>query len=470
MISNPHPVTYPEPGGPWQDETGLNEAGCISYSELHILVSLAQKMFGTSAAFISILGRQYQWFLAGSGLDTSPTPLTVSVCKTIVFDQGSCCVPDTHAEASLAGNPYVSVPGGIRFYAGVPIIIEHPDTGAKTCGAFCIADTVPRNRDEIDLKQLADLASIAQSLIEARIQKFKAMSALDELRLSHKSIARREVQLLQAEKLVAIGSWRLNIETQEIEWSPGVYAIHELPIAKTPPLATALSYYPQEARAMLEHAIGSAIKIGKSFDLYLDFLPHPDRPKRVHVVGDVEYDEGKAVGVIGVFRDVTSQYALEQSLEARATTDPLTGLNNRAWAERTLDQIIAENGPHLPLAVLMIDLNGFKAVNDSGGHARGDAALVTVANRIRSFIRPGCSVARYGGDEFIVILHGSDNARSVHQLAPAIDAALNFTVACAGHSIWISAALGVATLQGGDTRDSLIDRADRQMYLAKAAA
>lgn len=110
-----------------------------------------------------------------------------------------------------------------------------------------------------------------------------------------------------------------------------------------------------------------------------------------------------------------------------------------------------------PLVVAFIDVNGLKAVNDTGGHARGDAVLRTVANAVRANLRPYDLIVRYGGDEFICGLYGLDMPEATNRLA-----AVN--VALAGGQEQTSVTIGLAELQADDTLETLVDRADAALY------
>ncbi|MGH9477000.1 MAG: GGDEF domain-containing protein [Terriglobales bacterium] len=149
---------------------------------------------------------------------------------------------------------------------------------------------------------------------------------------------------------------------------------------------------------------------------------------------------------------------------ALAETDPLTSLGNRRRAENTAQQALLEG---LPVSVLMLDLNSFKTINDTYGHAQGDSLLRSVAHHVRRAVRQVDAVCRWGGDEFVVIMH--DTRLDVALLAAIrirAEAFGDFVLTRAGENVKvvISTSIGAAESQPADTADSLIERADREMY------
>jgi diguanylate cyclase len=156
----------------------------------------------------------------------------------------------------------------------------------------------------------------------------------------------------------------------------------------------------------------------------------------------------------------------ELDLRYQASHDALTRLANRQlFGERVQAALAAAH--HDPgLAVLLVDLDDFKTVNDSLGHAVGDGLLVAVAERLRHCVRPGDTVARLGGDEFAVLLEGA-RTDAVVEVADRILASLGRPVLAHGHKLLIQASIGVATARSGDDAGELLRNADVAMYAAK---
>ena len=175
----------------------------------------------------------------------------------------------------------------------------------------------------------------------------------------------------------------------------------------------------------------------------------------------------------GTVRDVTAQMRVQQELEHNALHDLLTGLPNRVFFERQLEQAIvhAQASGDYHYAVLFFDLDGFKLVNDSLGHASGDELLVQIATSLRTNLGDHCLLARYGGDEFTLLPHGPCSRARAEQLAQRVLALLagSFEVA-GGHRVFSGASVGVV-LGSAEYRspDQLLRDADTAMYRAKAS-
>jgi len=173
-------------------------------------------------------------------------------------------------------------------------------------------------------------------------------------------------------------------------------------------------------------------------------------------------------GVVTTLRDVTAERALQRDLAHRASHDELTGLaNTRLWGETVAFENERRRDPGEGTAVLFIDLDNFKEINDRHGHPVGDAVLAEVARRIRSVLRAGDIPARVGGDEFAVLLRGLshvDDARAVAQrLAEALAAPMTVESAM----LEPRASIGLAHAQGPARVETLIQQADTALYAAK---
>lgn len=161
----------------------------------------------------------------------------------------------------------------------------------------------------------------------------------------------------------------------------------------------------------------------------------------------------------------------ERELEHLARHDALTGLANRLFLNDRIERAVARarrSGGNV--ALLMIDLDGFKQVNDAHGHAVGDELLVIIAGRLRESVRETDTVARLGGDEFVVLLEDTRHPEGTSQIVEKLIAAVRLPVMLDAGAIEVSASIGIAcTPQHTDDADDLLERADAAMYNAKAA-
>ncbi|TAL13402.1 MAG: EAL domain-containing protein [Frankiales bacterium] len=176
-----------------------------------------------------------------------------------------------------------------------------------------------------------------------------------------------------------------------------------------------------------------------------------------------QLDDPSVRGIVGNARDVHERHVLERRLAHAAFHDPLTGLGNLARTRALLER--AHAGPR-EATVLLVDLDGFKAVNDTFGHAHGDALLCQVAERLTSCVRAGDEVTRIGGDEFVLVLDGPQDAAAVSARVLAV---LREPVPVAGTTVSVRASLGVAVTAGADGPDEVLRNADLAMYVSKSA-
>jgi diguanylate cyclase (GGDEF)-like protein/PAS domain S-box-containing protein len=175
--------------------------------------------------------------------------------------------------------------------------------------------------------------------------------------------------------------------------------------------------------------------------------------------------------VIGSLRDVSERKAETEALQYQALHDPLTGLANRTFLQERLEETIRAGERDMkPCAVLLMDLDGFKSVNDSLGHQAGDRLLLQVAERMRRVLRKADTVARYGGDEFAVVPWGATDVSRAVLIAEKILNAMDQPFAIDDQSISVSLSIGIAAFpQHADDALTLIRRADVAMYTAKRA-
>ncbi|MCB0918839.1 MAG: PAS domain S-box protein [Actinobacteria bacterium] len=185
------------------------------------------------------------------------------------------------------------------------------------------------------------------------------------------------------------------------------------------------------------------------------------------------FDDAESDGLLQV-EDVTAQVAAEEQLRYQALHDPLTGLANRTLIRDRIRQALRESGER-PVAVLYVDLDGFKDVNDQYGHTAGDDVLVSVARALEGAIRPGDTLGRLGGDEFVVVCPALFDPADAAPIAQRLVAAVERTRATPSNDeeppeIAVTASVGayVATTNHSDP-DQLLDQADTALYAAKQA-
>jgi diguanylate cyclase (GGDEF)-like protein/PAS domain S-box-containing protein len=178
--------------------------------------------------------------------------------------------------------------------------------------------------------------------------------------------------------------------------------------------------------------------------------------------------DGKQVGIVGSLRRVDQEVAAEAELDRRARTDALTGLLNRneiferlSWMQEHRRQGDGQ------VAVLFCDIDHFKAINDTHGHAGGDAVLMALAQRLQSCSRQDDLVGRIGGDELLVVLKGMPSLEKAQAIAAKMHAAAKAPLTLASGEVVPTLSIGVTLIREGESVDGVVERADQAMYAAK---
>lgn len=438
--------------------------------EFDTIVECARRAFGCKIALVSLVDEHRQWFKAKRGLDASETPRSQAFCAHAIQRDDIMVVPDATLDPRFVDNPLVVGPPFIRFYAGVPLRVRGGRTKGQSfaMGTLCIIDSIPRMLCRDDADALRRLCRLVESLLDARAE----LALARKTSVEHRQLLRKfdvaHRQSRQAERMANMGSWTMSLADDTLEWSEQLYVIHGLPVGTPPPLETALSFYPPRSRALLTAALAQAVETGAPFDLELDFVSARGETLRVRSLGEVEIRNGVPCAVVGVFQDVTARYQIEQALRRSADVDDLTQLANRARFNHRIGETMASaRAAGRSLALLLIDLDHFKAVNDRAGHRAGDALLKTVAARLTAPYLTKCFAARLGGDEFVLIVTEPALVADLRGLLRRLLADLRMPVAHEGDMIAVSGTIGAALIEDGADPSTLLHNADLALYAAK---
>ncbi|MFM9857185.1 diguanylate cyclase [Pseudoxanthobacter sp. M-2] len=422
----------------------MSDHEALSLSPFEALCRTAKALFGVADATVHRDGA------TPAGAARACLPLIERWQRGDVdLDAGCLVVEDAATEAWLAGH------GSSGLVACAPIGAED-DRGAV---ALCLADPRPRRLTAEDRARLVELASLAAALVEAEARAVAARQQADFFRM----IAEHSTDTLVRGTLDGV---RLYI-------SPGV--------------RTLLGYEPEEmtGRRALEitHPDDAETFARVMADIRAGRIEHATTEHRqrhrdgrwvwmeAHIRLTRDGASGQPDGYVVSVRDVSHRKATEARLEHAALHDPLTGLANRTLFRDRLHLEIARcrrTGAHF--ALFWLDLDRFKEVNDRLGHEAGDTVLKTVAERLKAAVRDEDTVARIGGDEFVVLraARESEGAPAAAALAARLAATLDEPVDCAGVPVRIGLSVGVSLTEvEGLEADRLLRAADRALYRAK---
>lgn len=266
----------------------------------------------------------------------------------------------------------------------------------------------------------------------------------------------------------SMGIWECSLPGEVVVWSDGVFDLFELPKGMTPDRDTVLQYYEPETRRELIELRSEAIRAQSGFELDAKITTAQGNSRWIRITASVESRDGVPFRIFGVKRDITNERNLLDRALHLAEHDVLTGLKNRvAFDERLVALETSAPAPQCLTALLLFDLDGFKDVNDSFGHAAGDEVLRAVGRRLRKACIAEGFVARIGGDEFALLVDGS--AETAERLASGIVEEVSKPIKVAGREFRIGVSAGIARMRPHEAASALYHRADTALYLAKAA-
>ena len=418
------------------------------------MVQLATYICQTPIAAISLVDEQRQWFKAITGLDAKETSRDVAFCAHTILQCETMVVPDAKEDERFFDNPLVVSSPDIRFYAGVPLITSQ----GHHLGTLCVIDRVPRVLADAQLEAVKVLAD-------------NVMAHLD-LRLSHKQIRQYVDDLQLAATIFDASSEAMVItdaENRIITVNPAFtattgYTINEV-VGQNPRVLKSGKHrndFYQDMWSSLNtmgHWSGEVWNLRKNGDLYAEWLSiniifNDDGSKRMHVA---------------IFSDITEKKQADELIWKQANYDHLTGLPNRRLFRDRLEQSLKmSHRTSEPMALLFIDLDHFKEVNDAMGHDVGDQLLIEAAKRISQCVRDVDTVARMGGDEFTVILSQILGAQYAGKIANQIILGLSQPYVINDTVLNVSASVGISLYPtDGTTSEQVLKSADKAMYAAK---
>ena len=415
------------------------------------VVRIASRMFDMPVAAVNMIGSDHVFFAASVGVGDVDMRRDVSFCAHAITQSDVMVVPDATLDERFHDNPLVVGEANLRFYAGVPLL--SPD--GLALGALCVIDDRPHSDfSQEDRQRLLELAKMAADRLELRrieVSTERSRPPFHEYAGSSSSAV----------------IW-FDEQLQIIEWNNAAAEVSGYKLEDKNALQFDL-LLPERERAHFRALITQAI------DAYsLDQINIPTEVTGLRKDGSefrfsfalFGWRDGGHMKFEAVLKDLSAQQREEEALRQQANIDGLTGLANRGKFYRSVEEILISPAP---ATVLMIDLDGFKDVNDTLGHTLGDAILCEVANRLSQLVSSEDLVARIGGDEFAILLANVTDAATAMHVADAVLAAIAQPINVDGNEVRVAASCGVA-LAPTQAQEALelVGNADLALFKAKS--
>ncbi len=279
--------------------------------------------------------------------------------------------------------------------------------------------------------------------------------------------ARRNSMFDRAAGTAHLGVWSCSLPEEKLIWTNGVYDLFGLPRGSAVSREQTLAMYEPESLVRMQALRKAAIETLGDFTVDVQITAGTGQKRWIRITATVDSIDRRPFRIFGMKRDVTEERRMAQRMRELAETDVLTGLANRSLFQQRLDDLNGTQGTAPVGALLLIDLDNFKAINDGLGHAAGDACLVETARRLRAYSPGDALVSRLGGDEFAILTDGRSNIDPEilsHQLVEALSVPFHL----GGEDRQVSASVGLARCARIDA-DTLYRNADMALYAAKSA-
>ncbi|MCK6265113.1 EAL domain-containing protein [Vibrio sp. ZSDE26] len=284
-------------------------------------------------------------------------------------------------------------------------------------------------------------------------------------------LIKSEVSLKKAQQIAQMGSWEFDIVDDHLTWSDEIYRIFQIDKNKFGATYEAFveTIHPDD-RDIVEHAYLSSLKSKKPYKIEHRLLMKDGRIKYVRESCETYYDDlGNPLRSIGIVIDITERRIQEEHIKHQAYYDSLTNLPNRFLVLDRLEQLISESKRKSTLAaVLFIDLDDFKKVNDSLGHDTGDKLLIKASERLVNTVRGTDTVARLGGDEFLVLLTSFKKVSDIQPVLTKIMKQFRVPFKIDTRELVLTTSIGISLFPSdGESASTLLRNADSAMYNAK---
>ena len=294
-------------------------------------------------------------------------------------------------------------------------------------------------------------------------------TALDSERSARLASERATKDLAEAQQIARIGSWEWDVESGNVWWSDELYRICGIDDpAFVPTVTSFVELIHPDDRAQVAALLARVESGAPTLGLDCRIVRPDGATITITATGSLSDDaDASSRRMVGTCQDITDRKKLEDDIQYKALHDPLTGLANRGLFRDRLGHGLSRRRPAGSLAVIFLDLDDFKSVNDRLGHRAGDELLVAVARLLESTVRASDTIARFGGDEFAVLVEDAEPSAAT-MVADRIQSAFEAPVVLKAGEIALQVSMGIAQADEKTSADDLLRDSDIAMYAAKA--
>jgi diguanylate cyclase (GGDEF)-like protein len=458
-------------------------------------VEIAATVAGTPMALISLVDETQRWIKAQVGLEPGASPVRTTFCGHVVVTGEALVVPDATLDPRFADTPVVANGLRVRFYAGMPLV----SPGGHVVGALAVLDTEPR---ELDPNVAGVLARLARRVVDALELRVKTRDLELDRQLLTSTGDVLSMIIAGANLHEVLTAVALAVEKQDpdvlcsillvdgpalrdgaapslpreyrdaidgVLWGPNVGSCGTAAFTKQRVISADIAVDPRWD-GHREFALPFGLRAcwsspildtdGEVLGTFAQYFRTPRTPEPRHWELVERWTHLTGLAII--------RTRAQEQIRRMAMTDPLTGLPNRSGLLDAYASALTRHDSTGSTALLLMDLDRFKVLNDSLGHAVGDEYLGAVAERLEQVCGPRVIVSRFGGDEFVVLATGLASTAAAQELGERLVALVRQPVAVHGRAIVLSASVGIAMAGASEPgATALLRNADAALYKAK---
>ncbi len=417
------------------------------------------------------MGEDQQWFKSCVGVENQELDRDPAFCNYTIYRESVFCVENALEDERFQENEFVLNPPEIRAYLGAPLITN----SGFAIGTFCVIDDQPRSFSEKQKEQIQTFANEAMAQIQLKQRNADLNEVNNQLFSTRQKLHEKQERFEQMADNIEEVFWLWSADGDEVYYVNS--AVEELFGVEPQDLYEDPWHWTQYIHSDDKERVRSTLESAWEGEFSLKFRTNTggsDHPQWVQIQGfPIEKKDGQIKRMAGTARDITDEQRAIERLEQIARTDDLTELKNRHYFFEKLQDLLEQaNRNETKLSLLMIDIDNFKRINDTYGHLKGDEVLQRTAHRIRDSIRETDLAARYGGDEFVVLLPETDQNHAEEIARRIVENTHDDSDDTSNGDFSVKMSVGVAEFDGSKNRreieeDRLLNQADNAMYHAK---